>query len=129
MENNVENIPPPNVHRNYRLQRYRVEWENMPEYQFWIQRVHGDDLRARCRVCNREFLCRSIRTHAASAIYQRAMGLNNDDDRNEIINRKVNIAIIKLCAVFAEHNLAFLLANHLIPVIKDISADEDCEEI
>ena len=41
----------------------------------------------------------------------------------------MNVAIIKLCAVFAEHNLAFLLANHLISVIKEISADEDCVEI
>ena len=116
--------------RNYRRQRYRPEWENMPEYELWIERVHNDDFRARCRVSNREFLAHSIRTHAGSAVHQRAMGLDNDrDNHDEVIRRKVNVAIIKLCAVFAEHNLAFLLANHLISVIKEISADEDCVEI
>lgn len=41
----------------------------------------------------------------------------------------MQIAKLRLCGVFAEHNLAFLLADHLIPVIKDISADPDAPEI
>lgn len=34
-----------------------------------------------------------------------------------------------MCAVIAEHNLAFVLVDHLIPVLKDISDDPDCREI
>ena len=39
------------------------------------------------------------------------------------------VLLMKLAAVFADHNLAFLLADCLIPVIKDISDDRDCREI
>ena len=79
-----------------------------------------------------------IREHRETANHRRNVNreaANNGyngfviNDREDIINRKVQRARIKLSAVFAEHNLAFLLAEHLIPVIKYISFDEDCREI
>ena len=52
-----------------------------------------------------------------------------DDNREKILNQKVKRAKIKLGAMFAEHNLAFILGDHLIPILKDICFDIDCREI
>jgi len=127
--------PTNNVGR-YRQQRFRREWQNIPEYSEWLEPVPGTDLRARCTICVREFSARltNIQIHAPSILHRNAVALRNgvanvENERENVINRKVRRAIIKLCAVFAEHNLAFLLANHLFPVLKAISIDEDSQEI
>ena len=128
---------PVQINRNYREQRYRVEWEQNPEFRNWLQAVPDTPNRAQCTLCNSTFRASlyAIREHRETAKHRRNENRrydNNrppDDDREEILNRKVNRAKIKLCAMFAEHNLAFLLGDHLIPILKDICFDIDCREI
>ena len=47
--------PGPLNNNNYRRQRYRVQWEENPEFRDWLQSVPGDENRARCTVCNSTF--------------------------------------------------------------------------
>ena len=94
----------------------------MPEFEQWLRPVLGNNLRARYRICNHEFVAslKNIRIHAESDRYIRAIDLANGiaDEREERISEKVNRALIKLSAVFAENNLAFILADNLTPVLK-----------
>lgn len=52
-----------------------------------------------------------------------AQSFNHNLEHNLSHNDKVKRAEIKLAAFFAEHNIAFCTANHLIPLIKDISLE------
>ena len=38
--------PGPLNNNNYRRQRYRVQWEENPEFRDWLQSVPGDENRA-----------------------------------------------------------------------------------
>ncbi|KAL7305551.1 hypothetical protein TKK_0002286 [Trichogramma kaykai] len=117
---------------NHRRQRYRAEWENDIQFRDWLRPFEGDEYRAYCVYCERDFWAtpRNCEIHAES---ERHIGIVNDMngviDEDQRIGAKVNAAIIKLTAVFTEHYLAFFLANHLITVVKDISADDDCQKI
>lgn len=118
---------------NHRVQRYRAEWENRPECQQWLRPVPATDTRARCIACNSEFSARlqTILDHERSAHHQQRAARGGFDgyERERRIDRKVKTAMVKICAVFVEHNLAFLLADHLIPVLKEIGNDEDSAEV
>lgn len=142
VDDNLNNQHAPLI--NHRRQRYRVEWKDRVEYRDWLRSVVGNDNRARCTFCVVEFTARLyvIDRHKETLTHQRnvnARQRNNEEvhdienqrhiDHNELVRRKVQVASIKLSAIFAEHNLAFLLANHLIPVLKDISFDVDSREI
>ena len=88
---------------NYRVQRYRGEWEDIPEFENRLRRVPGDDNRARCVYCHTDFNAQlaSIREHLQTARHRRN-DPNRADPREDEINRKVKIAKIKLSAVFAD---------------------------
>ena len=134
---NAINIP--NNVREPRVQRYRQEWEQIPEYREWLRGIENQPTRAQCIFCHIPFNSRldTIRDHSISAAHRREFFNRLPEDVNvinylnndEIIDRKVHRAKMKVAAVFADHNLPFWLAECLIPVIKDISDDRDCREI
>ena len=41
--------------RRHRNQRYRPEWEEIPEFRGWLQPVPGNDLRARFIKCKKKY--------------------------------------------------------------------------
>jgi len=51
----------------------------------------------------------------------------NDSNEKDILshNDRIKRAEIKLAAFFAEHNVAFTIADHLIPLLKDICIDPE----
>ena len=132
--NEVHNLRPVEVPRTY-----RIEWEQMPEFREWLSGVPNQPTLAQCLFCEYQFNARIhiIRDHSISDTHRREFLNRLPEDANvidflnndEIIDRKVHRAEMKIAAVFAEHNLAFLLADCLIPVLKHISDDRDCREI
>lgn len=133
---------PNNPVENARVQQrrvYRNEWENMPEFRECIRVIPENPARVICTFCNRELDARidTIQDHLRSGVHRRHFLNRLPDDVNmidylnndEIIDRKVDRAKLKLAGLIAEHNLPFLLVDCLIPVLKDICDDPDCREI
>ncbi|XP_066589338.1 uncharacterized protein [Prorops nasuta] len=128
---------------NYRQQKYRKEWENVPEFINWLQPVLNATNLTKCIFCNCLFGARlqTIKDHSRSIRHRRELNRvrmlepnNNvndiiEENDREILKTKVDKAKLNICAIFAEHNLAFLLADHLLPVLKKINDDVDCREI
>ncbi|XP_031724785.1 zinc finger protein 862-like [Anarrhichthys ocellatus] len=50
-------------------QKYRKEWESVPEFKGWLKPVIGDDCRAYCAYCKSDMLAKiyDIRKHCATA--------------------------------------------------------------
>lgn len=119
-------------------QVFREEWLNNPDFARWLGRVGGNPYRARCLICPEEHrtfnaTLFTIQRHALTRrhiiAYNINYGRDPENNPNATLRRKAAIAEIRLSAVFAEHSLAFILANHRIPVCKQISDDEDAKEI
>lgn len=124
---------------NHRVQNVREEWfQQNPDWREIFIPDPNNPTRIRCIRCypmamyqqfnNRNTMLARLETinrHTATQKHRRNVG----NPQQLQLDRKVAIATLKLSVVFAEHNLAFLLANHLVKVIKDISDDPDCREI
>jgi len=62
--------------------------------------------------------------HIEKANYQSLNNNDNNNDKNSFSHKKqVKRAEIKLAAFFAEHNIAFYTADHLIPLLQNIFND------
>ena len=50
-------------------QKYRKEWESVPEFKGWLKPVIGDDCRAYCANCRSDMLAKmyDIKKHCATA--------------------------------------------------------------
>lgn len=121
-----------NNFNNYRAQRFREAW--LQEYPGWLRPVANDEFRAYCQACqifmnaHKTTIDNHFRSERHAQIVFELDGVVINE-RAEELKVKVARAEMKICAVFAEHNLAFLLADDLIPVIKEISADRDARLI
>ncbi|XP_047104588.1 uncharacterized protein LOC124740672 [Schistocerca piceifrons] len=97
----------------HRQQKFRYEWLHMPGLRNWLVR-NGDPLRANKKHLN---MVQSATVRQPSV----AQFITNAQP----VKRKVAKAEIKLSAFLAEHNVAFLAADHLSSLLKDIFPDSD----
>lgn len=122
----------------HRAQHYRTDWESAPEFQKWLQPDRSDKLKAKCKVCNTSFKAEItvLKNHGKSKHHKERMKgtVVNQPGIQTFFHDSMNtskkspqylakVAEVKIAAVFAEHNLAFSLADHLGSVLKDCFPD------
>lgn len=103
---------------------------------------NNDCYRAKCSKCQVTFISEltSIKNHAKSMSHKIAVKntpLGSQSCMSSFVNRKsdpideqVKIAEIKLASFLAEHNIAFLVIDHLEPLLKSIFPDSEiCQKI
>lgn len=137
MRNELSNDKKP-MHRK---QKYRCEWESDKLFKGWLKPVKNNSFKAKCIKCQVSFLSElsTIKKHATSKAHNNAVNATKGSQNifstfmsnaQDPIADKVKTAEIKLCALLAEHNCAFLLVNHLIPLLKEIFSDSAiCQKI
>jgi len=106
---------------------FQNSWLDEEIFKGWLA-LHSELNKAFCTACNVSIACRRTNLLRHSQTVKHIYEMKN---RNQSFENIENIsycdrkkrAEIKLTAFFAEHNIAFYTADHLIPLIKDICSD------
>ncbi|XP_008179068.1 uncharacterized protein LOC103308104 [Acyrthosiphon pisum] len=121
--------------QKHRKQQYRDEWEMDPKYKNWLRPEKDDKFRGKCIQCQVSFSSElsCIKKHLASKIHTKSSISNSISTKSimstflstskDPLDKQVKNAEIKLAAMLAEHNAAFLFIDHLVPVLKEIFPD------
>lgn len=115
----------------HRKQKYRHEWESDKLFKGWLKPEKHNSFKTKCIICQVSFISElsSIKKHAVSKAHENAVNATKGSQKifstflsntQDPIADKVKTAEIKLSALLAEHNCAFLLVDHLIPLLKEI---------
>uniref|UniRef100_A0A2S2NTP9 Zinc finger protein n=1 Tax=Schizaphis graminum TaxID=13262 RepID=A0A2S2NTP9_SCHGA len=102
-----------------------------------MQYIHHfvQNLKCKCKVCNVQLKCgkSELEKHASSQKHKlNVRSISSSTTLSSFMTNKLNEnphleavkkAEIQLAAFFAEHNVAFNVADHLIPLLKDIFCD------
>ncbi|XP_070529870.1 SCAN domain-containing protein 3-like [Cardiocondyla obscurior] len=109
-----------------RVREFQASWLDDSSFKGWLA-PHLSENRALCMICNKSINCRKSdlinHSHTVKHIENsgKCKAISND---NTLSHRdKVKRAEIKLAAFFADHNIAFSIVDHLVPLLKDISID------
>lgn len=120
--------------------RFQASWLEINEFKNWLT-LHPDNKKAYCTVCDKVLTCgkSELYKHAGGTrhiknIHDRKFVNNNRENSSALLPtasnienmdhiNKVKSAEIRLAALFAEHNVAFRVAEHMVPLIKDICSN------
>lgn len=93
-------------------QRYKVEWEKSPNFKQWLKPVPGDDTRAKCLYCRKDFLAKlsDIQRHCDS-VHHKKQAKPFLDKKQTQISSMLQKPVDKLC-VEAEGALSMYVAEH-----------------
>jgi len=117
--------------RKRRIREFQISWLDESSFKGWLA-PHPSENKALCTACNKTISCRKTNliehSHTVKHIEKiRMLNYKADNNNNNILSHKdrVKRAEIKLAAFFAEHNVAFSIVDHLIPLLKDICIDSE----
>ncbi|XP_026829030.1 zinc finger protein 862-like [Ooceraea biroi] len=110
---------------------FQKSWLDNNNFKGWLA-PHPVEDSAICIVCNKTMRCckTDITRHSQTVRHIEEIASQNfdknDNNNNDLTHRnKVKRAEIKLAAFFAEHNVAFLTADYLVPLLKNICIDSE----
>lgn len=118
-----------------KMKVFQEYWLSIDTFKHWLI-PHDNNKKALCTACNKVLACSKTdlnkhsktKTHVnkiksrnviPSALQPKLKCSNNYMDH---VN-KVKTAEIKLAAFFAEHNIAFQIVDHMVPLLKEIVSD------
>ncbi|XP_067212375.1 SCAN domain-containing protein 3-like [Linepithema humile] len=113
------------------IRNFNLSWLDEDCFKGWLA-PHPEKNKALCVVCNKTIRCcktnltqhSQTETHLTN-IKPQNQSLNHNYNERVLHKNKVKRAEIKLAAFFAEHNIAFCTADHLIPLLKDICIEPE----
>ncbi|XP_067210313.1 protein FAM200C-like [Linepithema humile] len=125
MESDIENKA-----KKQKVRKFQSSWLDENIFKGWLTPYPTQE-KALCIACNQAIRCckSNLIEHSQSVQHIKQINSKNlDIDFSDAANStvtlshkdKVKRAEIKLAAFFAEHNIAFYSADHLIPLLKDI---------
>lgn len=121
------------IERESRIRKFKTSWLEEDIFKGWLA-PDPPKKKAKCTICDINITrCKThIVQHSQTAKHVKNINKIQINKSNIIDNRdtllhvhKVKHAEIKLAAFFAEHNVAFYVADHLIPLLKDICVDPE----
>ncbi|XP_046671170.1 E3 SUMO-protein ligase KIAA1586-like [Homalodisca vitripennis] len=116
----------------HKQQKYRSQWENDDRFKKWLEADKTNAFKAHCRLCNVSMNAELIvlKNHDKSKKHQELMLNLKHKSQPKITalgfvkkmpqNVKSQTVEIKLAGFFAEHNISFNVADHLIHLLKKL---------
>ncbi|CAG5056618.1 unnamed protein product [Parnassius apollo] len=125
-----------NALSQHRVQNFRQQWLNDPTFKDWLLPDTNDLIKAKCVYCPGTSMVAelsNLKTHASTKKHLgnkpgssgKTQTLTSLGFQRGITpqNREKARAEIKLSAFFAEHNIAFSVADHLTDLLKEVVTD------
>ncbi|KAL6253542.1 hypothetical protein P5V15_011716 [Pogonomyrmex californicus] len=104
-------------------QDFRNAWLDEDSFKGWLT-PHFTDNKAFCNICCKAITCCKSKLLKVENNNENILSYENNNRNILSHNDKVKREI-KLAAFFVEHNIAFNIADHLIPLLKDICIDPE----
>jgi len=110
---------------------FQHKWVQMEQFKGWLEPVASDKYAARCRCCGMNLNCgkSDLDRHAKTSKHlKNAKSFAYTTPANLVLARKSAAQVheediksfeVQLATFFAEHNVAFLAADHLVQVLKN----------
>lgn len=122
--------------KKWRKQKFYNNWLNLPEFKGWLEEIPENPYNCRCKACNCQLTCgkSELLKHAKGKKHQEKVKLiaSNSNLLRTFVetiqideNRKAQQFELRLSAFFAEHNVAFQVIDHLVPLLKEILPDSE----
>jgi len=115
--------------KKVKIRQFKESWLEEDNFKGWLA-PHPTENKAICNLCNKTIRCSKtdLMKHSQTVKHIDNVASQNrekiDNNRATLTHKdKVKRAEIKVAAFFAEHNLAFSTADHLIPLLKNICVD------
>ncbi|CAG9818146.1 unnamed protein product [Phaedon cochleariae] len=132
-EETEEQNPTPRKKKSYK-QKYKAKWTSDEDFSYWLEKTPQNQ--AKCKVCNKILAggITHIRRHSKTATHSRLVQASRktpsisksfECDKVKQFNDKVREGEIKLILFLAEHNLPFLLLDHLSKLLPSICTDSE----
>lgn len=125
-----------NTQSQHRVQNFRQQWLQDPTFKDWLLADTNDSTKAKCAYCPGTSMVAelsNLKSHASTKKHLankpgssgKTQTLTSLGFQKGIIpeNKEKARAEIKLAAFFAEHNIAFSVADHLTDLLKEIVRD------
>ncbi|CAG9825760.1 unnamed protein product [Phaedon cochleariae] len=121
----------------WKKQKFNKDWLTNPALAGWLEGDENDSYKCKCSACNVYLVCGKtvIIRHSETKKHKDKVSLirsNNNALKNYFKPKEVrepSIQVknfeIRLSAFFAEHNVAFQVIEHLLPLLKEICPDSD----
>jgi len=115
-----------------KIREFNNSWLDEDSFKGWLAPHHVEN-KAFCIACNRTIRCckTDLVQHSQTVKHIKKIqnfennGINNNNNVKDKLSHsdRVKRSEIKLAGFFAEHNVAFYVADHLIPLLKNIFID------
>lgn len=120
--------------KKYRKQKFRPIWLDESEFKGWLEEIPKDKYKCRCSACGKILNCgkSELSKHSLSKIHKKnVVSLKNAQKIDMFTNKQhkaedpVKNFEMRISMFFAEHNVAFQVVDHLIPLLKEIVPDSE----
>lgn len=114
-----------------RIREFKNAWLDENIFKGWLA-PHPAENKALCIACNKTIRCckTDLIKHSQTVNHIEKVNSCNyeatSSKENLTHKEQVKRAEIKLATFFAEHNVAFQIADHLVPLLKDICISPIC---
>ncbi|XP_042884051.1 uncharacterized protein LOC122260719 isoform X1 [Penaeus japonicus] len=111
--------------------KIRDEWLQNKEFQPWLSKVDGEPTKAFCNKCQKIFAASltTIRRHMETQIHAASTSSDADSMKDDAhaegpdLLQQIKISTILMISFIAEHNLPFLIADHMTDLFKTMFPD------
>ncbi|KYN14691.1 hypothetical protein ALC57_13105 [Trachymyrmex cornetzi] len=113
--------------RRSRLKIFQDSWLRIDIFKDWLM-PHENNEKALCSVCNKVLLCgkSDLIKHSKTKLHVKNMTNRNvtpsaSSHKDHV--KKLKTAEIQIAAFYAEHNIAFQIIDHMVPLLKKTCSD------
>lgn len=122
--------------KQHYVQNYNANWGLDHKFKFWVERSPKGNNWFRCKICNDDYTTvggkSNLTKHQRSEKHTtqaKAVAMNRPISdclkKTNQLSQQVKEAEIRMAAFIAEHNLAFNIMDHLVPLIQTIGTDPE----
>lgn len=120
--------------KSWRKQKFNKDWLALDQFKGWLTEIPEDPFSCKCNACDCTLICgkSELLKHSNGKKHlQKVKSVAQNSNITSFFHpvctrdesRQVQDFELRLSAFFAEHNVAFQVVDHLVPLLKEIIPD------